>query len=75
MKLSLAFLSVLFACGVSLQTSASARPFYGQYCLEYADGGGTIIDCSYATMGQCWASKTGPADQCYFNPRLMRRGY
>lgn len=44
------------------------------YCLETRvggdRGGGTIIECNYETMAQCYASKAGQGDTCMLNPVL-----
>jgi hypothetical protein len=70
----LAFLGVLFACGLSFQTAASAEGIVNQYCMEAADGGGgSTITCTYESMAQCVASKGAPGDRCYENPRLGGR--
>jgi hypothetical protein len=67
------FLGVLLACGVSLQTAASAQKVY-EYCMESADGGGgATTNCAYEPLAQCLASKSGPADRCFPNPRLGGR--
>lgn len=69
----LVFLGVLFACGAALQMAASAQKVY-EFCMESADGaGGATINCSYESMAQCLASKGGPADRCFANPRLGGR--
>jgi hypothetical protein len=70
----LIFLGVLFACGASLQTAASAEGIVNQFCLESADGGGgSTVNCAYDSMAQCLASKSPPSDKCYANPRLGDR--
>jgi hypothetical protein len=70
----LAFLGVLFACGLSLQTAASADTIIDQYCLEFAEGGGgATVNCAFETMAQCLASKGSPGDRCFANPRLNGR--
>jgi hypothetical protein len=70
----LVFLGVLFACGVSLQTTAFAQGKIYEYCMESQDGGGgSTTNCAYESMGQCLASKGSPGDKCFQNPRLGGR--
>ena len=70
----LVFLGVLFACGVSLQTTASAQGKVYEYCLESQDGGGgSTINCAYESLAQCMASKGIPSDRCIVNPQLRGR--
>ncbi|MGL4260164.1 MAG: DUF3551 domain-containing protein [Afipia sp.] len=46
------------------------------YCLTYVQGwSGTIEQCDYSTMAQCWASAGGLSGTCGPNWRLAyRRG-
>jgi Protein of unknown function (DUF3551) len=69
----LILLGVLFACGMSFQTMASADDIIDQYCMESSSGGGTMVSCSFESMAQCLASKGGPSDRCFVNPRPSRR--
>jgi hypothetical protein len=70
----LVFLGFLFACGLSLQTTALAQGKVYEFCMESADGGGgSTVNCAYESLAQCLASKGGPADRCYPNPRLGGR--
>jgi hypothetical protein len=71
---TVAFLGLLFACGVCFQTAASADAIVNQYCLEFADGGGgATVNCAFESMAQCLASKGSPGDRCFANPRLNGR--
>jgi hypothetical protein len=65
------FLIALFALGIILQTAALADEKLEQYCIESGDGGGgSTVSCTFETMAQCLASKGGPSDKCYKNPRI-----
>ena len=55
----------------AIAQSGPKAPVY-RYCLVeggglFGGGGGEL--CRYNTLAQCWASKTGPTDLCYLNPR------
>jgi hypothetical protein len=48
------------------------------YCLDTPigggmGGGGTYLDCRFATMAQCYATRVGVGGMCMLNPRLAFR--
>ncbi len=64
---------------IGIQSSAEAASNLRRnetYCLETSlgsgdsGGGGTIIQCNYETLSQCYASRVGHGDSCMLNPVL-----
>jgi Protein of unknown function (DUF3551) len=55
-------------------TPAQAQTYDPRYpvCLQSYGIGGTFIDCSFTSMGQCAASASGRSAQCLENPYFAR---
>jgi Protein of unknown function (DUF3551) len=53
---------------VSSATAQRYDPSYPVCLQKYGEGGGTNIDCSYASLDQCRATASGLSAQCYANP-------
>jgi hypothetical protein len=69
--------AALAAAVIGMQAPALAqKATVYRYCLQEGGGGRTGPGqtlCRYETLAQCWASRTGPADFCYFNPAYPGR--
>jgi hypothetical protein len=53
---------------------APAQTYGGSYpvCAQYYRWGGSDIQCSYTTLGQCAASASGLGAMCMENPYFAR---
>jgi hypothetical protein len=65
--IGLAVLSTILLASIEA-ASASQRP----WCLQAGRGGpgGGLLDCTYATLQQCLASRGGGGDGCVENPAI-----
>jgi hypothetical protein len=74
-------LGILSAVVFGLLDTAQAGPQIRRnetYCLDTPmggghGGGGTYIDCRFATLQQCYATRIGVGGTCMLNPALAFR--
>lgn len=71
---------MLFVIGASIMLLSVAANAQQQkrddmWCRDQAitRGGSTVMICSAYTYEQCMASRTGPGERCYLNPRYDPR--
>jgi hypothetical protein len=66
--------AILLAGGLLAAAPAAAQTYDPRYpvCIEVFTIDGSTIDCSFTSMGQCTATATGQAVQCYANPHAVQ---
>lgn len=75
MKMKFIFAAVSLSLLVPATASAQQQKRDDMWCRDQVitGGGSSVMICSAYTYQQCMASRTGPGERCYLNPRYDPR--
>jgi hypothetical protein len=75
MKTKLMFATASLALLIPAMASAQQQKRDDMWCRDQVitPGGSSVMICSAYTFQQCMASRTGPGERCYMNPRYDPR--
>jgi hypothetical protein len=75
MKIRLILAAVLLVLLLPAAASAQQQKRDDMWCRDQVitPGGSSVMICSAYTYQQCMASRTGPGERCYMNPRYDPR--